>query len=147
MMADVASSSQRRRIRSLLSVVLVSRTRLARLAGISLSVSILVSEPAAAQWVREARVAVAHRGAATLDAPLHLWSEARHEIPLHPFVVAGAVVGGVLAVRSLRRANSGDDWVDPTAAVLYVGRGVAAGAVIGLAVGGLVRELVPQSDR
>jgi hypothetical protein len=120
--------------------------RYARLAGISLSVAILASEPAAAQRIEEARVALAPR-AATPDAPLHVWYEPRREIPLGPFVVAGAAVGAVLAVHWLKRSNTGDDWVHPVAAVLYVGRGVAAGAVLGLTVGALVRELVRKSDR
>ena len=120
--------------------------RYARLAGISLSVSILAAAPAAAQRVEEARVAFAPRAAATSDAPLHAWSEPRREIPLGPFVVAGAAVGAVLAVHWLKRSNTGDDWVDPVTAVLYVGRGVAAGALLGLTVGALVRELVRKSD-
>jgi hypothetical protein len=116
--------------------------RYARLAAISLSVSILAAAPAAAQRVEEARVAFAPRAAATSDAPLHAWTEPRREIPLGPFVVAGVVVGGVLAVRSLKRSYTGDDWVDPLTAVLHVGRGVAFGALCGLAVGAILRELV-----
>jgi hypothetical protein len=118
-----------------------------RLAAISLSVSILAAAPAAAQRVDEARVAFAPRAAATRDAPLHAWSEPRREIPLHPFVVAGALVGGVLAVRSVMRMAKGDDGVYPVAAVLYVGRGVAFGALCGLAVGAILREVVRESDR
>ena len=116
--------------------------RYAILVCISLSVSILAAAPAAAQRVEEARVAFAPRVAATGDATLHAWSEPRREIPLHPFVVAGAVVGGVLAVQALKRSNTGDDWVDPGTAVLHVGRGVAFGALCGLAVGAILRELV-----
>ena len=121
--------------------------RYSRFAGISLAVSILAAAPAAAQRVEEARVAVAPRADATPAVPLHAWSEPRREIPLGPFVVAGAAVGGVLAVRSLRRSSTGDDWVDPIWAAFYVGRGVAAGAVIGLAVGAILRELLRQEER
>ena len=116
--------------------------RYGRLAGIFLSVSILAAGPAAAQRVEEARVAFAPSAAATRDAPLHAWSEPRREIPLHLFAVAGAAVGGVLAVRSLKQMASGDDGVYPIAAVLYVGGGVAFGALCGLAVGAIVREIV-----
>ena len=116
--------------------------RYARLVAISLGVSILAAAPAAAQRVAEAQVGMALRAASTPDAPLHAWSEPRREIPLGPFVVVGAAVGGVLAVRSLMDIANGDDWVDPRVAVLYVGRGVAFGALCGLAVGAILRELV-----
>lgn len=123
------------------------RLRYARVAGISLSLSILASELAVAQRVEEARVALAAPDTTTPAAAFHAWSEPRREIPLGPFVVAGAVVGAVLAVRSLVRSNTGDDWVDPMAGALSIGRGVALGAVLGLTVGAVVREIVRKSDR
>ena len=118
-------------------------TRYSRLAGISLGVSILAAAPAAAQRVEEARVALAPRAAAAPAAPLRAWSEPRREIPLGPFVVAGAAVGAVVGVRSVMRyfKNNGDAaMMAPVYVLKYVGGGVAVGAVCGLTVGALVRH-------
>ena len=89
-------------------------------------------------------MAVALRAAATATPP-RAWSEPDREIPLGPFVVFGAAVGAAFAVRSVTQVlkNSSDAaMMAPVVVVIYVGRGLVVGALGGLTVGAIVRELV-----